>query len=265
MMIVEQMLNNAPRPLLHIADGSGSALFQGDCLDIMPLIPDNSINCIITDPPYGTTTCKWDSVIPFDKMWEQLNRIIKPNGAIVLFGNEPFSSALRMSNIKNYKYDWKWEKGSGSNYAAAKFQPLRLYEDVMIFSNKTSVYNPQMTLADPKNFRISGKSKKDINEINGLKSQEGKPSGKYKYPLNKLVYNKNGKECNSKHRKHPAQKPVALLEYLIKTYTNEGETVLDFTMGSGSTGVACKNLNRKFIGIEKEPKYYKIACQRCGF
>lgn len=195
-------------------------------------------------------------------MWEQLNRIIKPNGAIVLFGSEPFSSALRMSNIKNYKYDWKWEKGSGSNYAVAKYQPLRLYEDVMIFSNKTNTYNPQMTLADPKNFRVRGKSKKDTNEINGLKSQEGKPSGKYKYPLNKLDFNKNTKECNSKYRQHPTQKPVALMEYLIKTYTNENETVLDFTMGSGSTGVACVNTNRNFIGIEMDEKYFEIAEKR---
>ena len=237
-------------------------LWHGDCLELMQDIEAGSIDAIICDPPYGTTACKWDSVIPFDKMWEQLNRIIKPNGAIVLFGSEPFSSLLRVSNLNNYKYDWKWEKGIGSNYAVAKYQPLRLYEDIMIFSNKTNTYNPQMTLADPKNFRIRGIPKKNVNELNGLKIQQGKPSGKYKYPLNKLVFNKTAQECNSKYRVHPTQKPVALMEYLIKTYTNEGETVLDFTMGSGSTMVACQNTNRKGIGIEQLDKYFNIAQER---
>ena len=147
-MIVEQMLKNAQAPLLHIADVSGSAVFQGDCLDIMPLIPDNSIDCIITDPPYGTTSCKWDSVIPFEPMWEQLNRIIKPNGAIVLFGSEPFSSALRMSNIKNYKYDWKWDKIIGSGSLNVRYMPLKRYEDVIVFFKKTLIYNSLLVLRD---------------------------------------------------------------------------------------------------------------------
>ena len=256
MMIVEQMLNNAQTPLLHIADVSGSALFQGDCLEIMPLIPDNSIDCIITDPPYGTTACKWDSVIPFDLMWEQLNRIIKPNGAIVLFGSEPFSSALRMSNIKNYKYDWGWNKRRGASGLHAKIKPMQLTEQISVF-NKHNYY-PQMVKGKLRNKKSYAKG----GGVYGDAESKGEDN------YNDLYYPKNiidVSNAGQKGKQHPTQKPVELMEYLIKTYTNEAETVLDFTMGSGSTLVASKNLNRKFIGIEKEPKYYEIACQRCGF
>ena len=254
MMIVEQMLNNSPKPLLHIADVSGSALFQGDCLDIMPLIPDNSIDCIITDPPYGTTACKWDSIIPFDKMWEQLNRIIKPNGAIVLFGSEPFSSALRMSNIKNYKYDWKWDKVKPVGHLVAKHRPMQRLEDIMIFGSGKINYYPIMIKRD---------KDKQSKEYRRTEIMGGKKTGsikilKDKHPQGIIVIS----NANQNGKVHPTQKPLELMEYLVKTYTKESETILDFTVGSGSTLVASKNLNRKFIGIEKEVKYYDLAVAR---
>jgi site-specific DNA-methyltransferase (adenine-specific) len=235
---------------------------KGDCLQVMRTIEDNSVDAIITDPPYGTTACKWDSVIPFYKMWKQLNRIIKPNGAIVLFGSEPFSSALRMSNIKNYKYDWKWDKVVGSNFVNAKKMPLKVYEDIMIFYNKQPTYNPIMMIRDKENHRVSGKSNNKTNNINNIAQFSNIKSKKYKYPTNKIEINRLKNEINSKHSVHPTQKPVALMEYLIKTYTNEDDLVLDFTMGSGSTMVACQNTNRKGIGIEMNEEYFQIAIER---
>ena len=233
-------------------------LYKGDCLEVMKTIPDNSIDAIITDPPYGTTACKWDSVIPFDLMWEQLNRIIKPNGAIVLFGSEPFSSALRMSNIKNYKYDIVWDKVSTSSGVLAKKRPLNDHELVSIFYSKQPTYNPQMQKG--KKWSRGGKMKKSA-EVYGEIKDIGKPKNDttdLKYPKQISVFS----NANRNNRLHPTQKPVALMEYLIKTYTNENELVLDFTMGSGSTGVACKNTNRNFIGIEKDDKYFEIAKNR---
>ena len=238
----------------------------GDCLEIMKEIPDGSIDMVLTDPPYGTTACKWDSVIPFDLMWEQLNRIIKPNGAIVLFGSEPFSSALRMSNIKNYKYDWMWEKPTATGYLNAKKQPMRAYENISVFYKTQPTYNPIKTQGHKRKVssaisrgksieRAIGKSKVYNNEnsekITDYNSTE-------RYPRNVITFSTD----KQKSKLHPTQKPVALMEYLIKTYTNEGETVLDFAMGSGTTGVACKNLNRKFIGIEISPEYCAIAQKR---
>jgi len=231
-----------------------SKLHNGDCLEVMKSIPDNSIDAIVSDPPYGTTACKWDSVIDFDLMWEQLNRIIKPNGAIVLFGSEPFSSALRMSNIKNYKYDWKWEKEQGTGFGNAKRMPLKSYEDILIFYKKPPLYNPQGLMIKEK---IRKHKSKDVGEhlgSNGLTGKEFKQSF-CNYPKSIIKFNRD-------KGKHPTQKPVLLMEYLIKTYTNENETVLDFTMGSGSTGIAAKNLNRNFIGIEMDEGYFKIAEQR---
>jgi DNA modification methylase len=237
-------------------------LMHGDCLELMKLIPDGSIDAIITDPPYGTTKCSWDSVIPFDLMWEQLNRIIKPNGAIVLFGSEPFSSALRMSNIKNYKYDWVYGKTKSSNFMLAKKQPLKTHENILIFYKKKPTYNPQMTDAV---YLDSRKKEKEyihkegsVNE--GSKSFRKIESGK-RYPISSLLFNNSDKTKNV----HPTQKPIALMEYLIKTYTNEGETVLDFTCGSGSTLVACQNTNRNGIGIEMDDKYFEIAKTRTGW
>jgi site-specific DNA-methyltransferase (adenine-specific) len=234
-------------------------LYRGDCLEVMDrLIEDGvKVDSIITDPPYGTTACKWDSVIPFDEMWLRLNKLIKPNGAIVLFGSEPFSSALRMSNIKNYKYDWVWDKKKGGNPLLSKIQPIKIFENILIFekSGKKVKYYPIMEKRDKVKYR--GKNKGTISDSTGNSFTENKADETLVYPRSVLqIIRDRGK------KQHPTQKPVALMEYLIKTYTNEGETVLDFTMGSGTTGVACKNLGRKFIGIELDPDYFKIAEDR---
>jgi DNA modification methylase len=235
-------------------------LLHGDCLELMKSIPDKSINAIITDPPYGTTACKWDSVIPFDLMWLQLNRIIKDNGAIVLFGSEPFSSALRMSNIKIYKYDWIWQKSHPTGHLNSKKQPLRQHENITVFYKKQCKYNPQMIKKNylDKRTKSGAIVKADIyGEFTKVNRQIDVSEG---YPKS-IQYFKTpfkGGEAGL----HPTQKPVDLVEYLIKTYTNENETVLDFTMGSGTTGVACKNLNRNFIGIEMDNKYFSIAENR---
>ena len=238
-------------------------LYKGDCLEVMKLIPDKSIDAIITDPPYGTTACKWDSVIDFDLMWEQLNRVIKPNGAIVLFGSEPFSSALRMSNIKNYKYDWIWEKNVPTGTMLAKRQPMRKYEIISVFYKNQCSYNRQMIKRTEAEFKATYRkndSTKGVSEhYTSGKVRQSYDRQWYKPPVNILQYNSDKKRDG---KGHPTQKPIALMEYLIKTYTNENETVLDFTMGSGSTGVACKNTNRNFIGIEQDENYFNIAEQR---
>jgi DNA modification methylase len=228
----------------------------GDCLEVMKTIEDNSIDAIITDPPYGTTACKWDSVIDFDLMWEQLNRIIKPNGAIVLFGSEPFSSALRMSNIKNYKYDWVWDKVQKSNFMNAKKQPLRSVETIGVFYKKQCTYNYQKTTGHKKKEvkNIKRKSVDLYNEQTGIQNY----SSTERYPHSILTFSKDTQKLSV----HPTQKPIALMEYLCLTYTNEGELVLDFTMGSGTTMLACKNTNRNGIGIEMDEKYFKIAQER---
>ena len=232
-------------------------LYKGECLEQMKLIPSGSIDAIITDPPYGTTQCKWDSVIPFKPMWEQLSRIIKPNGAILLFGSEPFSSALRMSNIKNYKYDWVWEKSKATNFLNAKKQPLRAKENILVFYKKQPTYNPQMTKGKSYNKGIRKKQTKD--DVYGSFNQTEVKSEGNRYPRDVLYFKTAETEGKTFHK---TQKPVKLMEYLIKTYTNENETVLDFTMGSGTTGVACKNLGRDFIGIEMDDKYFDIAKKR---
>jgi DNA modification methylase len=235
-------------------------LYNGDCLEVMKLIPNKSIDAIITDPPYGTTACKWDSVIDFKLMWEQLNRIIKPNGAIVLFGSEPFSSALRMSNIKNYKYDWIWQKSRGSNFMLVKKQPLKYHEQIHIFYKKQPKYNPIMKQAEPhlidKRTNLNPTFTKGALMLNRKLPAKRKKDNGLRYPRSVINFK------SSPNKVHPTQKPVALMEYLIKTYTNELETVLDFTMGSGTTGVACSNINRDFIGIELDKEYFEIAEQR---
>jgi DNA modification methylase len=228
-------------------------LMQGNCLELMKQIPNGSVDFILTDPPYGTTACKWDTVIPFEPMWEQLHRIVKPNGAICLFGSEPFSSALRISNIKNFKYDWIWDKQRTSGALNANRMPLKSHEIVSVFYKKQVNYNPIMT-PGPK---IS-KGGSTGGGVYGKTKSVRYTSDQY-YPRTIQSF----KACHNMQGKlHPTQKPVTLLEYLIKTYTLEGETVLDFTMGSGSTGVACVNTNRKFIGIELDPDYFKIAQDR---
>ena len=241
-------------------------LYKGDCLQIMDDLIAKGIvvDAIICDPPYGTTACKWDSVIPFDEMWLRLNKLIKPNGAIVLFGSEPFSSALRMSNIKNYKYDWKWIKNMVTGQMLAKKQPLRKYEDILVFYAKQPTYNRQMIKKTDKEFKESYRVNNSVDAKNShgytsKKIRQSKERQMYKPPINILEY-KTDRKRNGKQ--HPTQKPVALMEYLIKTYTNENELVLDFTCGSGSTLVACLNTNRRGIGIELDDKYFEIAKKR---
>lgn len=227
-------------------------LIQGDCLIEMQNIPDKTIDLILTDPPYGTTACSWDTVIPLDKMWIQLKRIIKDNGAIVLFGSEPFSSYLRMSNIKDYKYDWIWDKKKGGNIMCLKSQPYKTHEIISVFNNSKDNYFPIMVEQEERKGKTYSKG-----EANGIKNYGDTRIYNNKYPKSILEISNANQDGN-----HPTQKPVKLMEYLIKTYTNENETVLDFTMGSGTTGVACKQLNRDFIGIELDPDYFKIAEKR---
>ena len=239
-----------------------NTIYNEDCLEGMKKIPDKSVDMILADLPYQVTACKWDTIIPFEPLWEHYERIIKDNGAIVLTGQEPFSSHLRMSNIEDYRYDWKWDKVVGSNFINAKRMPLKVYEDVMIFYKRQPTYNPQMVLREERNFRVSGKSGNTSNRVNGVKQLSGVASNKTKYPTNKIEINRLEKELNSKHVIHPTQKPIALFEYLIKTYTNEGETVLDNCMGSGTTAIACINTNRNFIGFELDETYYNLSLQR---
>lgn len=233
-------------------------LMNGDCLELMKNIPDGSVDLVLTDPPYGTSNCKWDSIIPFEPMWEQLNRIVKENGVVCIFGSEPFSSALRMSNAKNYKYDQYWKKTTPTGFLNAKKQPLRNIETISVFYSKQPTYNPQKSTGHKRKVSLAKhkmKSKKgQVYNDYGISSYDSTE----RYPTQLLTYKTEKQTCSL----HPTQKPVALLEYLIRTYTNEGETVLDFTMGSGSTGVACVNTNRRFIGIELDKGYFNIAKKR---
>jgi site-specific DNA-methyltransferase (adenine-specific) len=237
-------------------------LRQGDCLELMKEIPDKSVDMILCDLPYGTTACKWDNVIPFEQLWEQYNRIIKNNGAIVLFGSEPFASKLRLSNIRKYKYDWVWNKKLAGNGILAKKQPLKIHENILVFN--TTKYLPQMTEGKYRKKMTGGLGTNNVETLHNSKTLQAEYKNNTYYPKSIqefTVANMRGK------RLHPTQKPVELLEYLIKTYTNENEVVLDNCMGSGSTGVACVNTNRKFIGIELDQKYFEIAEKRikeCG-
>jgi len=234
-------------------------LIHGDCLEVMRDIADGSIDMVLTDPPYGTTACKWDSVIPFEPMWAQLKRITKPNGAIVLMAAQPFTSALVMSNVAMFKYDWVWQKTRPTGVLNAKIQPLRDKEDILVFYSKQPSYNPQGLSSVNKMVGTGATKANSLGNVTGKITQTS--TGKYlqkngNYPRQTLVFKGASKTV------HPTQKPVALMEYLIKTYTNAGETILDFTMGSGTTGVACKNLGRKFIGIEMDEDYFKVAEKR---
>ena len=232
-------------------------LFNGDCLEVMKSIPDKSVDMILCDLPYGTTACKWDIIIPFEPLWEQYKRIIKDRGAIVLFGSEPFTSALVMSNPDWFKYELIWQKTMASNFALLKKQPAKKHENILVFYKKQPTYNPQMEDGKPYvDNRNTGTRNTSVgSESNLIRRPINNKGSRYPSTVQKFS---NGNNRNV----HPTQKPVALLEYLIKTYTLEGETVLDNCMGSGSTGVACINTNRDFIGIEKDDKYFKIAKQR---
>ena len=237
-------------------------LIQGDCLERMQDIEAASMDMVLADPPYGTTACKWDTVIDLPSMWAELKRIVKPNGAIVMTAAQPFTSALVMSNPKWFKHSWVWQKNAGSNFGAMKYQPMKEHEDVVVFCSKSPTYNPQMQpRAESGRAMITA----------GVKSKASK--GRDVYGGLNQGYDNSGQNAelrfpssiqrfNRERGHHPTQKPVALMEYLIRTYTNEGDTVLDFTMGSGSTGVAGVNTGRRFIGIELDQGYYAIAEKR---
>lgn len=233
-------------------------LMQGDCLEMMKSIPDGSVDMVLTDPPYGTTACKWDSVIPFEPMWEQLKRVTKKNGAIVLFGSQPFTSALVMSNPELFKYDWTWRKPKGTGHLNAKKMPMRDKEDILVFYKSQCTYNPQFSQGSPYKNKAGDPSKStSMTDSYGAYTNFRNDNDGKRYPKQVVDF-----PVVERGTVHPTQKPVALMEYLIKTYTNEGETVLDFTMGSGTTGVAAKNLNRNFIGIELDETYFNIAKER---
>jgi len=233
-------------------------IIQGDCLEVMQGMPDNSVDMILCDLPYGTTACKWDTIIPFEPLWEAYKRIIKDNGAIVLTGSQPFTSKLVMSNLKMFKYEIIWEKDSPTNPFMAKIQIMKRHENICIFYNKQPTFNPQMEKRNNKNKRNNNTNNKYKTGTKGNAILQRKNIGnnEYIYPSSINKFNRGSRG------KHPTQKPVALFEYLIKTYTNEGELVLDNCIGSGTTAVACKNLKRNFIGIELEEKYCKIAKDR---
>ena len=232
-------------------------LYKGDCLEVMDklIVEGVKVDAIICDLPYGTTACKWDTIIPFDKLWEQYERIIKPNGAIVLTASQPFTSALIMSNTNMFRYEWIWEKTLFSNFALVKKQPAKLHENILVFYKKQPTYNPQMQEGKPYSDKPRKRTMGVINDAIGMKKAIENKGERYPSSVQKFSNGNNGTQ-------HPTQKPIELFEYLIKTYTNENETVLDNTMGSGTTGVACKNTNRRFIGIEKDDKYFEIAENR---
>lgn len=239
-------------------------LYHGDCLQIMKELPDKSVDMILCDLPYGTTACKWDTIIPFDKLWEQYNRIIKDNGAIVLTASQPFTSALIMSNIKMFKYEWIWQKAVGSNFATLKYQPMKEHENIIVFSKGTHNYYPIMQeRAESGKARLNyGHSGSITGEANGTQKFQGFTPDTYNKELrnpSSVQYFNNRESCRGLH---PTQKPVALMEYLIKTYTNKGDVVLDNCAGSMTTGIACQNTGRDFIMIEKDEHYFNIGKKR---
>lgn len=244
--VVKQKMNNI-------------TLLQGDCLEEMKKIESNSINCIICDLPYGTTSCSWDIIIPFDKLWEQYNRIIKDNGVIILFGQEPFSSLVRLSNLKDYKYDIYWEKERLTNINQVKRRVGKTVETISVFYKKQCTYNPQMVKYDgkPRTNKVKDGKLGKLTDENEKKVFEYKDTG-WRYPTQVWKFQRDCLTSNL----HPTQKPLLLCKELVKTFSNEGDLVLDNCMGSGTTGVACKKLNRDFIGIEKDEKYFEIAKER---
>ena len=229
-------------------------LYHGDCLELLPTITDNSVDMLLVDLPYGTTACKWASIIPLDSLLEQYNRICKKDAAMVFTAAQPFTTVLASSNIANFKYEWIWEKPQGTNPMNSKIMPLKSHENILVFYRKKPTYNPQMWYSTPYSGFSSNTS--TIGEVYGKQQSKHRdnPEGS-RFPKTVLKY-------KQEKGLHPTQKPVGLMEYLIKTYTNEGNTVLDNTMGSGTTGLACLNTNRHFIGIESNKKYYNIAKDR---
>jgi len=235
-------------------------LHLGDCLEVMQGIPDGSVDAVICDPPFGTTACKWDSVIPFEPMWAQLKRIVKPNGAIVLMASQPFTSALVMSNVAMFRYQWIWEKNKATGHLNAKKRPLVSHEDVVVFSKATTNYFPQgLVEKETPSISKGDRGRKGVGSSGDCYGAATKDAVQThgNYPRSVIKFT-----VDMKAEFHPTQKPVALMEYLIRTYTNPGETVLDFTCGSGTTGVAAANTARRFIGIERDPDYFTVAQSR---
>ena len=229
-------------------------LYNGDMLVEMDKIPDKSVDMILTDLPYGTTACSWDTIIPFEPLWEQYERVIKDNGAIVLTASQPFTTKLIMSNLSWFKYNWVWEKPQGVDPFMSKYRPLNNVEDVVVFYKKQPTYNPQLERGEP--YKITRDKKERGYEVTNTVMRETTTVNEGTRLPKRII------KINQERGLHPTQKPVELLEYLIKTYTNENDVVLDSAMGSGSTGVACKRTDRKFIGIELDKKYFKIAKER---
>ena len=232
-------------------------LMKGDCLERMKEIESGSVDMILADIPFGTTRCKWDSIIPLELMWEQLKRIVKTNGAILLFAQTPFDKVLGCSNLDMLKYEWIWEKTAATGHLNAKKMPMKAHENILVFYKKLPTYNAQKTTGH-KPVNSYAKKQDSDGECYGKTSVASGGGNTDRYPRSIQIFSSD----KQKSKLHPTQKPVALMEYLIKTYTNEGETVLDFTMGSGTTGVAAKSLNRNFIGIELDEKYFEIAKER---
>lgn len=229
-----------------------TSIFQGDCLDLLSAIPTGSIDLIVCDLPYGTTACRWDSVIPFEPLWTQYNRVAKTNAAMIFTACQPFTTALIASNLKAFRYCWVWEKEQGVNFLNAKHQPMKVHEDICVFFRETATYNPQMTPGVP---YVSGAG--DSGEVSGKVPKTRSVNSGVRYP-------RSVQRIQRETGLHPTQKPVALMEYLIATYSNPGETVLDNCMGSGTTGVAAKRLGRAFVGMEMDPDHYATAVARIG-
>ena len=251
------MLNLPPNPQFCQTDVSGSTFVNADCFDVFPFIEDKSIDAIICDLPYGTTACKWDSILPFEFLWKEYERIIKPNGAIVLTASQPFTSVLVMSNPNIFKYELIWEKDKPSDFATARFKTMKYHESILIFTKGKCTYNPQMTIGKP-NHSVGKGIRKKNNESGANTAIVTNKTDGLKHPKSVLKFNRESKP------EHPTQKPLELMEYLVKTYTNEGDTVLDNTCGSGTLNLACLKLNRKSIGIEKEKQYYDVAVRRAS-
>jgi len=244
-------------------------ILLGDCLELMKDIPNGSIDMILCDLPYGTTACKWDTIIPFDKLWEQYERIIKPNGAIVLTASQPFTSVLACSNLKMFKYEWIWEKTMASNFATANKIPMKYHENILVFYKKQPTYNPIREKRSDIGLERLKNSGKILNSTKGRTDHINIKKPVYsEYDINTILpksVQKINSEPNCNGTKlHPTQKPVLLMEYLIRTYTNENETVLDNCAGSGTTAIACLNTNRQFIVMEQDPNYFEKIKKRVG-
>lgn len=258
------MLNLPQNPQWGIARVSHSTLVNADCFDVFPFIEDNSINAIICDLPYGTTACKWDSILPLNELWGEYKRVLKPEGVIILFGTQPFSTTLISSNIKQFRYELIWDKIRSATGLNAKRMPLKTHENILVFYDKQPTYNPQMTEGKPFD-KTKYNGQLELPNVTGGGVKISKKNDGTRFPISIQRYSQNWRRQN---QMHPTQKPLELMEYLVKTYTNEGDMVLDNTMGSGTTNLACLKLNRKSIGIEKEKQYYDVAVRRlssyCG-